>query len=352
MPVELKEDNVELLGVDSAGNVYKWTFQSSNELSNKVFGAMQRAEAVSFCSASQIFYPEVLAGRAPTRAQRCVKYRDETGVRSFIVDDDGCDCITSLSMGHGICGDSHDNAYAQTGVYGVDQLYDPACQAPVTSNGLTLYFRERIAPKHVILDAYGGDWIRFWKWAPGAQWPCTNHNECPGRDVLGTAFGECHEDALFCFGRIPPLADRADSELLAVDDSGNVVKWDFGSSSCAAIRAWAAFHDHEQTSAGSCVNGGTWSYSVLAGSGPNAAQDSFMYRDQNNVISVMMDDDNCDCLTSLSMGHGMCGTDYSSSYGTSGVLGVDRLNDPYCDSVLPANGLTLYVRSKSRRALV
>jgi hypothetical protein len=44
-------------------------------------------------------------------------------------------------------------------------------------------------------------------------------------------------------------------------------------------------------------------------------QDSFMYRDQQGVKSFLLDDDNCDCLSTLSMGHGLCGTTFSTSYG-------------------------------------
>ena len=71
-------------------------------------------------------------------------------------------------------------------------------------------------------------------------------------------------------------------------------------------------------------------------------QDSFMYRSQYGVKSVLMDDDNCDCLTTLSMGSGMCGAGQSTSYGPARVFGVDNLNDPYCDTPKPTNSLSLY----------
>ncbi len=40
-----------------------------------------------------------------------------------------------------------------------------------------------------------------------------------------------------------------------------------------------------------------------------------MYRGQEGVKSVLLDDDNCDCLSTLSMGHGLCGTGFSTKYG-------------------------------------
>ena len=67
--------------------------------------------------------------------------------------------------------------------------------------------------------------------------------------------------------------------------------------------------------------------------------DSFMYRVQNGVASVLLDDDNCACWSVLSMGHGMC---FSSSSGST--YGVDSLYDPSCTKPSPTRGLTLYFR--------
>ena len=84
--------------------------------------------------------------------------------------------------------------------------------------------------------------------------------------------------------------------------------------------------------------------SWLIGPPPNANQDSFMYRIQNGVRSLLLDDDNCDCYTTLSMGHGMCLTGFSTSYGPSGRFGVDLLYDTYCQTPDPKHGLTLYFK--------
>ena len=40
-----------------------------------------------------------------------------------------------------------------------------------------------------------------------------------------------------------------------------------------------------------------------------------MYREQEGVKSLLLGDDNCDCLSTLSMGHGLCGTGFSTTYG-------------------------------------
>ena len=73
-----------------------------------------------------------------------------------------------------------------------------------------------------------------------------------------------------------------------------------------------------------------------------------MYRTEHGVTSLLLDDDNCDCLTSLSLGHGMCGAGFSTSYGPANRFGVDLLYDPKCQTPSPDNGLTLFFRGKLR----
>ena len=85
---------------------------------------------------------------------------------------------------------------------------------------------------------------------------------------------------------------------------------------------------------------------VLKGTKPKAKQDSFMYREQNGVKSILMDDDNCDCLSTLNIGHGMCGSGHSTSNGPANRFGVDALYDPKCMAPRPEIGLALYFRVK------
>lgn len=59
-----------------------------------------------------------------------------------------------------------------------------------------------------------------------------------------------------------------------------------------------------------------------------------------------MDDDNCDCLTTLNIGHGMCNAGHSTNYGPANKFGVDALYDPWCKAPRPEVGLTLYFRVK------
>ena len=68
-----------------------------------------------------------------------------------------------------------------------------------------------------------------------------------------------------------------------------------------------------------------------------------MYRMEHGIASLLLDDDNCDCQTTLNLGHGMCYAGYSTSFGPE-KLGVDLLYDPGCHTPSPDNGLTLYFR--------
>ena len=77
---------------------------------------------------------------------------------------------------------------------------------------------------------------------------------------------------------------------------------------------------------------------------PNVPQDSFMYRVQNGVRSLLLDDDNCDCQSTLSMGHGMCTSGFQSRFGPAGRKGVDLLYDTYCQTPDPKRGLSLYFK--------
>ena len=59
-------------------------------------------------------------------------------------------------------------------------------------------------------------------------------------------------------------------------------------------------------------------------------QDSFMYRVEHGVVSYMLDDDNCDCYSTLNAGHAMCHGGFNSIYGMENVYGVGLLNEEGC----------------------
>lgn len=137
----LQENTAEMLGKDSAGNIYRWKFSSNNNVAHSVWQAFHDHNEVSIKDGNA-WDPKVVKGRAPKATQDSFHYRLEHGVKSLQIDDDNCDCMTSLSIGHGMCLGSFSTTYGKENVYGVDLLYDSHCQTPSPKNGLYLYFRD------------------------------------------------------------------------------------------------------------------------------------------------------------------------------------------------------------------
>ena len=105
-------------------------------------------------------------------------------------------------------------------------------------------------------------------------------------------------------------------------------------------------NDHQEVDPGESVGSiPAWNPKVLNGSEPKYDQRAFMYREENGVKSVLLADNNCDCLSTLSLGHGMCNNGSRSASVNS--FGVDTLYEPSCQSPRSGIGLTLYVRRKT-----
>ena len=348
LPSDTKEDRTKLLAIDTEGNIYLWNFFSGNPTAHAAWKAFHdRAETpVGKIRDNRVWNPIVIKGTAPKANQDSFMYRSQAGVKSILLDDDNCDCLSTISLGHGMCRSGFATGYAAPKQrFGVDALYDPEatkCNTPRPSIGLTLYFSivEEVT-LHMTSYKHGGNWLAFWWWTAGATWPADV------RDVLAYPYGYCSPYSVYCFGRIPSWAREANTEMLAIDSVGNEYMWKFDPHNTVAHAAWLAFHDHLTTAAGKVVNKKDgWDPVVLKGKKPKAKQDSFMYRQQNNVKSILLDDDNCDCLTTLNIGHGMCGSGHSTSYGPANRFGVDALFDPRCYAPRPEIGLTLYFRVK------
>jgi len=232
-------------------------------------------------------------------------------------------------------------------------INEPSCRsnlADIRANVDLLYqnvqqlTEARLCPKSLghdykVLKKFGHRWRRFWWWSGQETWP---ENET---DVLGTPFGDCRGDSTYCFGRLPRDLQEDQTSLLAIDGEGNIFRWDFDQSVPAAHAAWKAFRDHRMTMFNEVRNSNPpWNPEVLEGkrTKANIAQDSFMYREQFGVKSLLLDDDNCDCLSTLSMGSGMCNAGHDTRYGPARVFGVDSLDDPSCQTPKPTNMLELY----------
>lgn len=192
--------------------------------------------------------------------------------------------------------------------------------------------------QYSVITSDGARWRAFWWYKKGSDWPGAKN------DVLGDQYGSCDPSAPYCFSRLPDQLPEQGTEMLGKDSEENIYRWSFDPSNPTAHAAWLAFHDHKQTAAGSVKQSKIWNPKVVAGNGPKADQDSFMYRMEHGVFSLLLDDDNCDCYSSLSLGHGMCGAAFSTSYGVENSFGVDLLYDLYCQIPASSNGLTLYFK--------
>ncbi|XP_014681621.1 PREDICTED: uncharacterized protein LOC106821367 [Priapulus caudatus] len=184
------------------------------------------------------------------------------------------------------------------------------------------------------IEIDGARWRSFW-WYTANAWPT---------DVLQVEYGSCKASDRFCFGRLPPRLLEAETEILAADSSGNMYRWQFDVNNPTAHAAWRAFHDHEEVKV---TNDQAWNPVVISGTAPKAVQDSFMYRKQNGVASLILDDDNCDCLSTINIGHGLCLDAFSTKYAQANVYGVDHLYDTACQPPLPGNQLFMYFKEQS-----
>ena len=102
-------------------------------------------------------------------------------------------------------------------------------------------------------------------------------------------------------------------------------------------------NDHQEVDPGESVGSiPARNPEVLNGSEPKYDQRAFKYREENGVKSVLLDDDNCDCQSILSL---VC--HYGSRSASVNCFGVDTLHDPSCQSPRSGIGLTLYVRRKT-----
>ncbi|XP_078372980.1 uncharacterized protein LOC144656608 [Oculina patagonica] len=190
-----------------------------------------------------------------------------------------------------------------------------------------------------------GNWTAFWWYDMDTTWPSAEN------DVLAYEFGHCQSSDPYCFGRLPLDAIEDSTEMLAIDSEGTKYKWSFDSGNSVAHAAWRAFHDHQIIPYGEVLGqSSAWNPEVLEGLHPVANQNSFMYREQNAVRSILLDDDSCDCISTLSLGHGMCHHTHQPSYSTANQFGVDTLYEAGCvhgdeNAPRPSVGLTLYFRA-------
>lgn len=187
----------------------------------------------------------------------------------------------------------------------------------------------------------GGGWIRFW-WYTGVGWP--GHET----EALGHPFGTFDSSSHYGFQRLPEGLAKEQVELLAKDGDGNILKWDFASPSVIAQYMWDSFTVGTQGSWRQ--DGDPFNPEVIAGNKPNPDQDAWKYRDSEGVVSFLLDDDGCDCQSTLNAGHAMCGGGWNQTFaqpdGAYLRYGVDTLYDGGCRGPVPERTLELFYRLK------
>ena len=184
---------------------------------------------------------------------------------------------------------------------------------------------------------YGGGWKRFWWYNAGTPFPKNK------KDVFGDKFGTCKAGDSVCFQRLPSTGlVESRTELMAADSAGTVYMWKFDPKNKVAHAAFLAMQQGKEIKHGD-IGSVAWNPAVLKGKGHPTHQDSIMYRQQDGIRSFLLDDDKCDCQSTLSMGHAMCGNSCSNSYGDCKIPGgVDILRDDGCRGPSHKNGLALY----------
>eukprot|EP00439_Symbiodinium_sp_Y106_P033651 s2404_g4.t1 len=87
---KVEEKDLELLAVDDVGNQFRWKFDASNSVAHAAFEAFRHGKTTQKTQ-GPAWAPEVLKGSVTSGAQDTLMYRDQDGIRSFMLDDDACE---------------------------------------------------------------------------------------------------------------------------------------------------------------------------------------------------------------------------------------------------------------------
>lgn len=201
----------------------------------------------------------------------------------------------------------------------------------------TLYYRTQRPD----LKQFGARWRPFWWWNAGLQWSACSTDK-QEKDVLENLYGSCSGGDPFCFQCLPSWLEEQSAQILPKDSQNYAYRWKFNASNPIVHAAWNAFHNLIETAAGVVLNQKAWNPIVLKGRDAFVDQDSSTYRSKNGVKSVLLDDDSCDCLSTIQLGATICGNKLDLN-----ARGIDLLGDPVCNLPSANNGLTLYFKVSS-----
>jgi hypothetical protein len=143
MPTDLSEKDTELLAIDWNANVYKWKFNPNINTAKHTYKAFTQGRSGTGRIRhlhGQNWKASVLRGSITHTSQDSFNYVECCGTWSFILDDDGCYCHTTLEAGSRICSSGNCNSCT----YGVDFIRDQGCGhvANGGNRGLTMWYRD------------------------------------------------------------------------------------------------------------------------------------------------------------------------------------------------------------------
>ena len=118
-----------------------------------------------------------------------------------------------------------------------------------------------------------------------------------------------------------------------------IYRWAFKPNNIVSHKLFRALHDHEVTKKYEVRHKNNFQPTVLRGSASGVGQDSFAFYPVNGVYSLILDDDNCYCQTTLEMGYRICTNSDSTS-----TFGVD-MADRGCGQPTTKKSLFLFFRT-------
>ena len=265
----------------------------------------------------------------------------KTYLNGEVVAQDSLVYTMNTNQGNQFIGSYNSGGYHYNGEIAVVRVYNRVLIAAEISQNLNHYKRRYIGLDDITDSADGGRWHRFW-WYLGYGWPAGETG------AFAHSYGTVSQSSPYGFQRLPSGLTKANTELLAKDGDGNIYKWDFANDSSTAQRVWDSMTAGTQ---GAWADGGAFNPTVIAGAFHGVQQDTWQYRVSEGFASFLVDDDTCDCYSTLNAGHAMCGGSgwnqtYAQPDGAYLRYGVDTLNDGGCLGPIPTRRLELFYRVK------